>query len=46
MMIRSFDGGISFSDTIRVSENSPQQICRMGNIAINKYGHPVVSYEI
>ena len=44
MMIRSFDGGISFSDTIRVSENSPQQICRMGNIAINKYGHPVVSY--
>lgn len=44
MMIRSFDGGLSFSDTIRASENSPQQICRMGNIAINKHGHPVISY--
>lgn len=44
MMIRSFDGGVSFSDTIRASENSPQQICRMGNIAINKFGNPVISY--
>ena len=44
MMIRSFDGGITFSDTIRVSENDSPQICRMGNIAINEQGHPVVSY--
>ena len=44
MMIRSFDGGLSFSDTIRASENSPEQICRMGNIAINKLGNPIISY--
>ncbi|MDC3070935.1 glycoside hydrolase [Bacteroidota bacterium] len=44
MMIRSFDGGITFSDTIRVSENDSPQICRMGNVAINEQGQPVISY--
>ena len=44
MLIKSFDGGLSFSDTIRVSENNPVHKFRMGNIAINSAGNPVVSY--
>jgi len=44
MLIKSFDGGLTFSDTIRVSENNPLHKYRMANIAINKDGHPVVSY--
>ena len=43
-MVKSFDGGISFSDTIRVSENNPPQICRMGNVEIDNIGNPVISY--
>ena len=44
MLIKSFDGGLSFSDTIRVSENNPALKFRMANIAINSDGHPIVSY--
>jgi hypothetical protein len=44
MLIRSFDGGNTFSDTIRVSENNPAHKYRMGNIKIDKDGHPIVSY--
>ena len=44
MMIRSFDGGISFSDTIRVSENSPTGFVEWEISQLIKYGHPVVSY--
>ena len=43
-MIKSFDGGISFTDTVRVSENQPPQICRMSNISIDNSGNPIVSY--
>ena len=44
MLIKSFDGGLTFSDTIRVSENDQLHKYRMANIAINEYGNPVVSY--
>ena len=44
MLIKSFDGGINFSDTIRVSENNPLHKFRMGNVEINNNGNPVVSY--
>ena len=44
MLIRSFDGGNTFSDTIRVSENNPSHKFRMGNIKIDQNGHPIVSY--
>jgi len=44
MLIKSFDGGLTFSDTIRVSENNPTHKFRMANIAIKKDGNPVVSY--
>ena len=44
MLIKSFDGGINFSDTIRVSENNPLHKFRMGNVEINQDGNPVVSY--
>ena len=44
MLIKSFDGGLTFSDTIRVSENNPSYKFRMGNIAIKEDGNPVVSY--
>lgn len=44
MLIKSFDGGVSFSDTIRVSENDPSHKFRMGNIRIDKDGNPVVNY--
>ena len=44
MLIKSFDGGLTFSDTIRVSENDPIHKYRMGNIVVNSAGNPVVSY--
>ena len=44
MMIKSFDGGYTFSDTIRVSENNSAHKFRMANIAVNSDGNPVVSY--
>ena len=44
MLIKSFDGGLTFSDTTRVSKNDPLHKYRMGNIAIDKLGNPVVSY--
>ena len=44
MLIKSFDGGINFSDTIRVSENNPLHKFRMGNVEINNDGNPVVGY--
>jgi len=44
MLIKSFDGGLTFSDTIRVSENNPIHKFRMANIAVKDDGNPVVSY--
>ena len=44
MLIKSFDGGLNFSDTIRVSENDPLHKFRMPNIKIDKNGNPIVSY--
>jgi len=44
MLIKSFDGGINFSDTIRVSENNPLHKFRMGNVEVSQDGNPVVSY--
>ena len=44
MLIQSFDGGITFSDTIRVSENNPAYKYRMANISVKDDGNPVVSY--
>jgi len=44
MLIKSFDGGVTFSDTIRVSENNPVHKFRMANIAVKENGNLVVSY--
>jgi len=44
MLIKSFDGGLVFSDTIRVSENNPVYKFRMGNVAVKEDGNPIVSY--
>ena len=44
MLIKSFDGGTTFSDTIRVSENDPSHKFRMGNIKIDKDGNPIINY--
>ena len=44
MLIKSFDGGLNFSDTVRVSENNPVYKFRMGNVAVKEDGNPVVSY--
>lgn len=44
MLIKSFDGGLTFSDTVRVSENNPSHRYRMGNVVVNSSGNPVVSY--
>ena len=41
---RSFDGGLSFSDTIRVSDNSNTHKFAMPNIGIREDGNPVISY--
>ena len=44
MLIKSFDGGNTFSDTMRVSESLAGHKYRMANIEINDNGHPIVSY--
>ena len=41
---RSFDGGLTFSDTIRVSDNSNTHKFAMPNISVRDDGNPVVSY--
>ena len=41
---RSFDGGLTFSDTIRVSDNSNTHKFAMPNISVSENGNPVVSY--
>ena len=41
---RSFDGGITFSDTIRVSDNSNTHKFAMPNISVRDDGNPIVSY--
>ena len=41
---KSFDGGLTFSDTIRVSENSNTHKFAMPNIAVREDGNPVISY--
>jgi len=43
---RSFDGGLNFSDTIRVSGNSNTNYFFMPNVAVMEAGNPVVSYMI
>ena len=40
----SYDGGLTFSDTIRVSEDSDSYKYAMPNIAIRDDGNPVISY--
>tara|TARA_B100000767_G_scaffold164124_1_gene153871 strand:+ start:2343 stop:3674 length:1332 start_codon:yes stop_codon:yes gene_type:complete len=44
MLIKSFDGGLTFSDTLRVSDNNPNHKYRMANVVVNSNGNPVVSY--
>ena len=41
---RSFDGGLTFSDTIRVSDNSHSNKFAMPNIAVREDGNPIISY--
>ena len=41
---KSFDGGLTFSDTIRVSENSNTHKFAMPNVAVRVDGIPVISY--
>jgi hypothetical protein len=41
---RSFDGGLTFSDTIRVSDNSNTHKFAMPNISVSEDGNPVISY--
>ena len=41
---RSFDGGLTFSDTIRVSDNSNTRKFAMPNISVREDGNPIVSY--
>ena len=41
---RSYDGGLTFSDTIRVSDNSNEHKFSMPNISVREDGNPVVSY--
>ena len=43
-MQKSFDGGLSFSDTIRVSENSNMYKFAMPNIGVREDGNPIISY--
>jgi hypothetical protein len=40
----SFDGGLTFSDTIRVSDNSETHKFAMPNLTVRKDGNPVISY--
>ena len=44
MIKKSFDGGITFSDTIRVSPNNNAYKFAMPNIAVKENGNPIVSY--
>ena len=41
---KSFDGGLTFSDTIRVSENSNTHKFAMPNVAVRSDGNPLISY--
>jgi len=41
---RSFDGGLTFSDTIRVSDNSNTHKFAMPNVSVREDGNPVISY--
>jgi len=41
---RSFDGGFTFSDTIKVSDNSNTHKFAMPNISVREDGNPVISY--
>ena len=41
---RSFDGGLTFSDTIRVSDNSNTHKYAMPNISVREDGNPIISY--
>ena len=41
---KSFDGGITFSDTIRVSNDSDTYKYAMPNIDVREDGNPVISY--
>ena len=43
-LISSFDGGLTFSDTVRVSDNSNTNKFGMPNVAVNTDGNPIVSY--
>ena len=43
-MKRSFDGGLTFSDTIRVSDNSNTHKFAMPNLTVREDGNPVISY--
>ena len=43
---RSFDGGLTFSDTIRVSGNSNTSYFFMPNVAVMEDGNPVISYMV
>jgi len=44
MLITSFDGGLTFSDTVRVSGNSNTHKYGMPNIVVNTDGNPIISY--
>lgn len=41
---RSFDGGLTFSDTIRVSDDSDSHKFAMPNVAVREDGNPLISY--
>jgi len=41
---KSVDGGLTFSDTIRVSTNSNTNYFFMPNVAVTENGNPVISY--
>lgn len=43
-LIRSFDGGLIFSDTIRVSDDSNLNRYNLPNVTINDLGQPIVTY--
>ena len=40
----SFDGGLTFSDTIRVSDNSNTHKFAMPNVSVREDGNPIISY--
>ena len=44
MLKKSFDGGITFSDTIRVSPNDNAYKYSMPNVAVTEDGNPIVTY--